>query len=149
MATEAKTAQDLEQERKEAEAKQVNDSRGKNPGTRVHVGRTRGKGSYVITWEAFDESIPESLPKSMQQFMELTNVKDEASLVNLLIDGFNNANYTAASDPLAEFVNPSWPTDAQAQFRLVVRNYSRGANKSLEEAVALIKPGFDAQYQTK
>lgn len=118
-------------------------------GTRIRVGQTRGKNPLVISWEAFDESKPETLPTSIQQFMEVTNVKDEKSLVNFLIGGVNDANYTAASDPLAEFVDLSWPDDAQTQFRLVVRNYSRGANVSLEDAVTLIKPGFVAQFSKK
>jgi hypothetical protein len=63
-----------------------------------------------------------------------------------LIGGYNDANYTAASDPLAEFVELTWKDDVQTQFRLVVRNYSRGANVSLEDAVALIKPGFVKQF---
>jgi len=62
---------------------------------------------------------------------------------------FNDAAYTAASDPLAEFVDLSWAPEAQTQFRLVVRNYSRGANVPLEDAVALIKPGFSKQFDKK
>ena len=115
-------------------------------GVRVRVGQTRGKNPMVISWEAFDESQPATLPTSIQQFMELTKVKDEPTLVSYLIAGFNDAAYTAASDPLAEYVDLSWPQDAQTQFRLVVRNYSRGTGTSLEDAVALIKPGFAKQF---
>jgi hypothetical protein len=66
--------------------------------------------------------------------------------VSFLIGGLNDANYTAASDPLAEYVELTWPPEAQTQFRLVVRNYSRGASVSLEDAVKLIKPGFEKQF---
>lgn len=118
-------------------------------GLRVRVGQTRGRNPMVIAWEAFDESKPETVPTSIQSFMEVTKVKDEPSLVNYLISGYNDAAYTAASDPLAEYVDSAWPADAQTQFRLVVRNYSRGANVSLEDAVALIKPGFAAQFGKK
>jgi hypothetical protein len=134
-----------EREAAEKEAAAVNEKRS-GVGTRVHVGSTRGKASLVIKWEAFDESKPETLPTTIQQFMEVTSVKDEPSLVGFLIDGYNNANYIAASDPLAEYVDPTWPDDAQTQFRLVVRNYSRGAGVSIEDAVALIKPGFAKQF---
>ena len=34
-------------------------------GTRMKVGRTRGKGSIVIKYEQFDESLPETLPNSI------------------------------------------------------------------------------------
>jgi hypothetical protein len=118
-------------------------------GVRVRVGQTRGKNPMVISWEAFDESKPETLPSTISQFMELTKVKDEPSLVSFLIGGFNDSAYTAASDPLAEYVDASWPPEAQTQFRLVVRNYSRGAGVSLEDAVGLIKPGFSKQFVAK
>ncbi len=148
MEVEAKSPRELEVERKELEAKVENEKRS-GVGVRVRVGQTRGKNPLVITWEAFDESKPETLPTSIQSFMDTTFVKEEPSLVSYLIGGFNDAAYTAASDPLAEFVDSAWPPDAQTQFRLVVRNYSRGANVSLEDAVALIKPGFSKQFTTK
>jgi len=118
-------------------------------GTRMKVGRTRGKGSIVIKYEQFDESLPETLPNSIQSFLETIKLdpeKNEADVVRYLIAGYNEELYTAASDPLAEFVEPTWPAEVQTQFRLVVRNYSRGANVPLEEAVALIKPGFVKQF---
>ena len=34
-------------------------------GTRVRVGQTRGKNPQVISWEAFDESQPDTLPKGV------------------------------------------------------------------------------------
>lgn len=131
--------------KKEMEADVTNASR-TGLGVRVRVGQTRGKNPQVITWEAFDDAIPATLPTTIQSFMDTVNVKDEPTLVSYLIAGFNEAAYTAASDPLAEYVDLSWPQDAQTQFRLVVRNYSRGANVSLEDAVNLIKPGFIKQF---
>jgi|SRR3990170_7010998 len=148
MAVEAQSPRELEVERKQKEADILNAAK-TGVGTRQRVGQTRGKNPVVITWEAFDESKPETLPTSIQQFMEVTGVKDEPSLVNNLIAGYNDSAYTAASDPLAEFVDPTWPDDAQAQFRIVVRNYSRGAMVSLEDAVVLIKPGFAKQFAPK
>jgi len=152
MATEASTPQELDAKRrkleleaKEKEIAEINKTR-TGIGTRLQAGMTRGKGTMVITWEAFDEALPDTLPKTIAEFMESTGVKDEPSLVSSLITGYNDANYTAASDPLAEFVDPTWPADAQTQFRLVVRNYSRGAMVSLDDAVALIKPGFSKQF---
>jgi hypothetical protein len=145
MSDEQKTAKEVELEAKQKEADAANAAR-TGVGTRVRVGQTRGKNPMVISWEAFDESKPDTLPTSIQQFMEVTKVADEPSLVSFLIGGLNDANYTAASDPLAEYVDLSWPQEAQTQFRLVTRNYSRGANVSIEEAVALIKPGFVKQF---
>jgi len=145
MSDDQKTAKELELEAKQKEADTTNATR-TGVGTRVRVGQTRGKNPLVISWDAFDESKPESLPTSIQQFMEVTGVKDEPSLVSFLIGGLNDANYTAASDPLAEYVDLAWPQEAQTQFRLVVRNYSRGASVSLEDAVNLIKPGFIKQF---
>jgi hypothetical protein len=146
MSEDEKTAKDLEREAKQTEADKMNASRS-GIGTRVFVGSTRGKGSLVITWEQFDDSKPDTLPTTIEKFMEVTSVKDEPSLVNFLIAGYNESNYIAASDPLAEYVESTWPPDAQTQFRLVVRNYSRGAGVSLDDAVALIKPGFSKQFK--
>lgn len=145
MSDEQKSAKEVELESKQKEADATNAAR-TGVGTRVRVGQTRGKNPMVISWEAFDESKPDTLPTSIQQFMEVTNVKDEPSLTSFLIGGLNDANYTAASDPLAEYVEVTWPQEAQTQFRIVVRNYSRGAQVSLEDAVTLIKPGFIKQF---
>ena len=120
-------------------------------GTRMKVGRTRGKGSIVIKYEHFDESQPDTLPTTIQSFLEVVKLdpdKNEPDVVRYLIAGYNEELYTAASDPLAEFVEATWPQEVQTQFRLVVRNYSRGANVPLEDAVALIKPGFVKQFST-
>lgn len=148
MAVEAQSPRELELERRQKEA-DIENGKLTGVGTRTRVGQTRGKNPVVISWKAFDESKPETLPNTIASFMEVTGVKDEPSLVGYLIGGFNDAAYTAASDPLAEFVDPTWPDDAQAQFRLVVRNYSRGAQVSLEDAVSLIKPGFAKQFEKK
>jgi hypothetical protein len=121
-------------------------------GTRMKVGRTRGKGSIVIKYEQFDDAQPETLPKSIESFLSTVNLdpeKNEADIVRLLVAGYNEESYTAASDPLSEHVESIWPQEVQTQFRTVARNYSRGANVPLEEAVALIKPGFVKQFGPK
>lgn len=144
MAVEATSAKELELEKAQAEADIINKGRS-GIGTRLKVGMTRGRGTMVIKYEQWDESLPETLPKNPQQFMDVVT-KDADRLAKYLIAGHNDELYTTASDPLAEFVEPTWPDDAQTQFRLVVRNYSRGANVSIEDAVALIKPGFVSQF---
>lgn len=118
-------------------------------GTRVRVGQTRGKNPQVISWEAFDESQAETLPKTLSEFMEIAKVSDEPLIVSYLIDGFNAAKYSEASDPIGEFVNPAWSDDAQKQFRIVVRNYSNATGVAIEDAVALIKPGIEAAQAKK
>lgn len=118
-------------------------------GLLVAFGNTRGKGSIPIKWDKFDESKPETLPKSMQEFMDISGVKTESELVELVITGFNDAQYTAASDPIAEHVNAAWDKDTQNQFRLVVRNYSKATGSSIEETVSLMKPGVEAAFQKK
>lgn len=135
---------------KEMDARELKLNEGRTGvGTRVFLAMTRGKGPVEIQYEAFDDSKPETNPTSIQQFMEVTGDKDEPTLVKYLIAGYNDTAYTVASDPLAEYVDSTWPPDAQTQFRLVVRNYSRGALVSLEDAVALIKPGFAKQFAPK
>jgi hypothetical protein len=138
----AKAARQAELEKRQAEANAENAKRS-GKGTRVFAGMTRGKGTQVVSWEAFDDSKPDTLPTTYAEFSELTKVADEPTIVRLLIDGYNASQYAAASDPIGEFVEPTWSGDAQKQFRIVVRNYSNATGVSLEDAVALIKPGFD------
>ena len=128
---------------KEMAEREVTLNEGKTgKGTRTMLGMTRGRNPQEIQYEAFDESQPDTLPKTLSEFMEVAKVTDEPAIVSFLIDGFNSAQYTAASDPVAEFVDASWPDDVQKQFRIVVRNYSNATGVSIEDAVALIKPGI-------
>ena len=151
MTTEEKAAREAQKvavEKAEAAAKQVNDTR-TGKGTRISVGLTRGRNPQVISFEEFDESLPDTLPIDLSEFMDLSKVKEEKALVSLLIDGFNSLAYTTASDPIAEFVEPTWDEDVQKQFRLVVRNYASSTECSIEDAVALIKPGIVAAQLKK
>lgn len=139
-AQKAKEAADTEYEK----AQNANRS---GKGTRVTVGYTRGRSTTRITYEAFDETQPDTLPADLAEFLELTKSmggKDEKNVLAWVIDGFNSSQYTAASDPIAEFVEASWPEDIQKNFRLVVRNYSQATGVSLEDSVKLIKPGIEA-----
>lgn len=123
--------------------KELNASR-TGKGTRVALGMTRGKGTQEVQWEAFDDAQPETLPTTLSEFMEITKTSDEKVIVSYLIDGFNSAMYLLASDPVGEYVEPTWPEEVQKGFRLVVRNYATNAGVSIEDAVALIKPGIVA-----
>ena len=152
-APDEKGIRDLNQEMAQVNADETNSKRS-GVGTRVRVGQTKGKSPMIITWEAFDDSIPESLPTSFKEFVAVTGVeeeyaKDKPCLVAFLIAGANELNYTTASDPLAEYVEPTWPADAQTNFRLVVRNYARSLTVPIDEAVALIKPGYVKQFGPK
>lgn len=117
-------------------------------GTRVLVGSTRGRNTQVIQYEAFDEKQPDTLPKTLSEFMEIAKVNDEPTIVRYLIEGYNSDSLANASDPVAEFVDKSWPEDVQRQFKIVVKNYANATQVSIEDAVALIKPGIVAS-QTK
>ncbi len=145
MSEQEKTAKEIERENAEKAAKVENDSRGNKVGTRKHVGFTRGKASMLVSWEAFDDALPETLPKSIQEFADTVH-PTEAEMLSYAIAGFNESQYIAASDPLAEYVNAAWPQEVQTQFRLVTRNYAKLPGVSLDDAVALIKPGFEKQF---
>lgn len=154
MAVQAQTVDELKAKQLEA-AQSAADATNKTrsgKGTRVRVGQTRGKASQVISWEAFDESLPDTLPGTLTEFMDVTNVKDEKEIVSFLISGYNDAQYTAASDPIAEFVDPAWPDEITAAFRLVVRNMYKTLSvlgNSLEDVVNQVKPGFVAAAAKK
>jgi hypothetical protein len=126
-----------------ADEKRLNEGRS-GKGTRVTLGYTRGRSTTRIQYEAFDETMPDTLPLTVAEFVELTKTPDEKTLVSYLIDGYNSAQYTAASDPIADFVNPVWDDAVKTQFRTVVRNYANATGVSIEDAVNLIKPGIEA-----
>lgn len=115
-------------------------------GLRVFLGLTRGKNPREIQYEAFDTEQKETLPVNLQQFADVMKCS-EAELVRYAIEGVNEVNYTAASDPIAEHVDSSWDDDTVTRFRNVVRNYAAGAEVSIDEAVALMKPGFVKAYE--
>ena len=140
-----KTEQEKALEAKNEEVKAENAKR-TGKGTRLRVGQTRGRNPQVITFEAFDESLPETLPATLSEFMTLAKTDDEKLITSYLIDGYNAASYTLASDPIAEFVDAAWSEDLQKGFRTSVRAYSVNAGVSIEDAVALIKPGIAAAH---
>src|SRR5882672_12657244 len=132
----------------EREEKDLNKDR-TGKGTRAMISMSRGRNPVKVTYGAFDESKPETLPVDLAEFMDLSKINEEKEIIALPIDGFNSASYTTASDPVAEFVEPTWPDDVQKAFRLVVRNYATNAQVSIEDAVALIKPGIVASQAKK
>lgn len=145
--TAQETAKDAALNAAQSKADEQNKTRS-GKGTRLRVGQTRGRNPQVITFEAFDESQPETLPTSIAEFATLTNTTDEKTLMEYLIDGYNSASYGNASDPISEFMESHWSDDARKQFRLVVRNYATATGGTIEQAVELIKPGF-AKAQAK
>jgi tRNA U34 5-methylaminomethyl-2-thiouridine-forming methyltransferase MnmC len=134
---------------KQAEFDEINKKR-EGKGTRLHVGLTRGKNPQIIVWEAFDESQPTTLPTSFAEFLALTKLDEataevqEATTVSYLIDGYNLAMQTQASDPVAEFVEASWPDETKKQFRLAVKNQAAMLGMSIEDVANQIKPALVA-----
>jgi hypothetical protein len=124
-------------------------------GTRTFLGMTRGRNPLEIQYENWDTSLPDSLPKDFSEILEIHKTRGqegdaaEKEIVRRWVLGDNEILYTEASDPVSEFVEASWPEDVQKQFRLVVRNYATASGVSIEDAVALIKPGIVASQQKK
>jgi hypothetical protein len=116
-------------------------------GLRSFLGMTRGRNPLEIQYENWDDSQPDTLPVTLSEFMDLRKVSDEKDIVRRLILGDNEILYTEASDPVAEFVELTWGEDVQKQFRIVVRNYATATGVSIEDAVALIKPGIVASQK--
>lgn len=132
----------------QSKADEANKARGVEKGTRIFVGYTRGRNTQPISFENFDEKKPDTLPKSIEEFLKLTSidVNDETRIVGLLVDGYNAEQYTLASDPIAEFINPAWSADTQKSFRMAVRSYASATGSSIDDAVAIIKPGLDKAH---
>lgn len=144
MSDDQKSALDIAREAAQKIADETNSTR-TGISTRVTVGATRGKNPQIISYEQFDESVPDSLPKSHEAFVEFVKPTG-VEFLDYLIRGYNAARFEAASDPLAEYVVASWPNDVQGAFRQAVRNYSRGLGMTLEDAAAVIRPGFVKKF---
>ena len=145
MSDDQKTELQVERERFEVEAAAVNDKlTGK--GLRTLVGATRGRSTMNIKYQAFDDSKPDTLPTTVEEFVSLTGIKSNSDLCELLVVGFNDKAYTEASDPIAEHVNKAWGDELKMQFRLVVRNYSKAMEISIDDAVKFIKPGVEKKF---
>jgi len=148
---EAKAARSAEMETRESKLNEGKTGKG----TRTMLSLSRGRNPIEVQYEAFDESKPDTLPATLSEFMSLTGIdkmsgdSGEKTFVSYAIDGFNSASYTLASDPIAEFQEASWPDDVQKTFRSVIRGYAQNANVSIEDAVALIKPGFVASQSVE
>lgn len=148
MSDDQKTALEVAQDAAQVKADETNATRS-GKGTRVKVGLTRGRNPQVISFEQFDDALPETLPATLGEFMELTKTNDEKVIVGYLLDGFNSTIRTQTSDPVSEFVDASWPEEVQKSFKLVVKQYAANAGVSIDDAVALIKPGIVASQAKK
>ena len=145
MSPDEKTVLELEREQLETAADAENASR-KGVGTRVKIGSTRGRSVQNIKYEAFDENQPDTLPKTVEEFVKITGISGNAALAELLVVGFNDKSYTDASDPIADYLNPAWPAETKAQFRLVVRNLAKMQDMSIGDAAMLVKPGTEKKF---
>jgi hypothetical protein len=145
-------AQESELEVARKKADEENKKLGTSVGLRKFVGRTRGKGSVLISWNQFDDSVPESLPKTHEEFMNVAGIsadeKGAAELLDLMIRGYNARAYEAASDPIAEYVNAAWPDEIQTGFRTVVRTYARNLEIPIDEAATEVRARYDKKFGT-
>jgi hypothetical protein len=144
MSEEQKEVNESEKEKAIKAAAEIN-AKTDGIGPRLKVGMTKGKNPVVITYKFLDESKPETLPKSVVNFTE-TITDDDKTLLDYLIRGYNDAMAEAASDPLAEYVSSVWSPEVQLTFRTAVRNYAKGLGLELEDAVAIIRPGFATKF---
>jgi hypothetical protein len=146
MSDEQKSALELEREKFEAEAKAENAKR-TGVGLRVAVGATRGRQTQNIKYEQFDTSIPDSLPKSLGEFVQVTGISDENQLLGFVIDGFNDYQYRQASDPIAEFINPVWSDEVKLAFRTSVRNFAKAMEMPIDEVAKDFAEKFNKKLQ--
>ena len=121
----------------------------------VAKGRTRGKNPRDIEYEKFDLEQVDTLPTSLKEFMEVTGLdklkgpEAEKAMLEYVVAGFNDSQYSAASDEIGEFINDAWDKDYQSQFRLTIRNFSKMSGKSIEDTVAMLKTAIDAGWEVK
>lgn len=109
----------------------------------VKTGKTRGRNPRDIEYQAFDVENPDSLPKTMEEFVQVTGKGSLEELLEYLVAGFNYSAYSAASDEIGEFVKDEWSKEYQAQFRITIRNFSKVSQQSIEEVVEMLMPAID------
>lgn len=141
MSTDERTNLETERAAMDALAAEENAKR-TGKGLRVKVSATRGKNTMNISYNAWDTSQPSSLPETVAEFVQLSGVTEESELVRRLIEGDNDIRYQVASDPIAEFVSPSWPDALAASFKQTVKTLVNGGIP-LDRAVSLVKPGIE------
>lgn len=124
---------------KQAEIDAINEKRS-GKGLRLKVSQTRGRNPQVIVYEHFDQEKADTLPTTLEEFASLTGVSEEADILSMVIDGYNDRQYSLASDVLNEFVESSWTPEYVKQFKMVVRNYAAMNKLSIEDAVNALKP---------
>lgn len=118
-------------------------------------GSTRGKNPRKITYNKFDLEKPENLPVNLTEFLEATKESNgnkaftEKEMLDFVIDGFNLASYSAASDEIGEFIPDAWDKETAAQFRLAVRNTSKLAGFSIEDTVKMLLPAVEKGIAAK
>jgi hypothetical protein len=114
-------------------------------GERWKVGSTKGKNPTIVIYKFFDQSQPETLPKDVEEFSN-TVTTDPTTLLDYLIRGRNEYLQEMAQDPLGEYVSNVWSPEVALTFRTAVRNYAKGLEMELEDAVAIIRPGFAKKF---
>lgn len=122
--------------------KELNASRS-GVGRRVFLAMTRGKNPVEIQFEAFDESQPDTLPKTLEEFFSIAAFGENAEKETLrrLFVGDYEIAYTEASDPVAEYLD-GIPQELHKTFKAFVKSFSAERKCSIEDAVNLIKPGI-------
>lgn len=108
------------------------------------TGKTRGKNPRDIKYNVLNQ-----VPGSIAEFSAVTGVKDEKDFCDLLYEGFNASQYSAASDEIGEFIPDSWDKETQAQFRLAVRNTSKLTGLDIENVVNMLKPAIEKALAAK
>lgn len=142
-------SEDMEVKRAEMEknAAEINASRS-GKGLRVFVGATRGRSTTLISYEGFDTSKPDTLPETLEELATIANITDEKTLVAFAIEGYNDAAYRNASDPLADYINQNWPDETKAKFKVTVRSYAVAMEMSLDDAAVEIADKLNKKFGT-
>ena len=101
-------------------------------------GKTRGKNPRDISYKVLNQ-----VPVSLEEFADVTGVKDEKDFLEYLYEGYNGAQYSAASDEIGEFIPEHWDANTKAQFRLAVRNTSKLTGLDIEQTVNMLLPAIE------
>jgi hypothetical protein len=131
----------------------------KGIGVRTFYGMTRGRNPQMISYDQWDvdqeiEKVS-TVPTSFAEVLDINKTRGldgdaaEKEIVKRWLLGDNEMLYKEASDPVAEFVEASWDDADKKAFKLVIKNYATSTATSIEDTVALFKPGFTAAVEKR
>lgn len=108
------------------------------------TGKTRGRNPRDIEYKVLSR-----VPANVEEFTTVTGVSEEKDFCEYLFAGYNDSQYSLASDEIGEYIPDSWDKESSNQFRLAVRNTAKLTGLDVETVVNMLKPAIEKSMAAK